>query len=78
VLLSGDRSCASDLWNTDIRVAKQFTMIAFVLVASSISTMNANTALVRVNDVTSPTFNALAQNLSRALRAGIAAASAGN
>jgi len=26
--------------------------------------MNANTALVRVNDVTSPTFNTLAQNLS--------------
>ena len=26
--------------------------------------MNANTALVRVNDITSPTFNALAQNLS--------------
>ena len=34
--------------------------------------MNANTALVRVNDVTSPTFNALAQNLSpRIARVGI-------
>lgn len=34
--------------------------------------MNANTALVRVNNITSTTFNALAQNLSpRIARVGV-------
>jgi hypothetical protein len=55
-----------NLWNTDIRVAKQFTFdrARVRAIFDLFNVMNANTALVRVNDVTSPTFNALAQNLS--------------
>jgi hypothetical protein len=55
-----------NLWNTDIRLAKQFTFdrARVRAIFDVFNLMNANTALVRVNDVTSPTFNALAQNLS--------------
>jgi hypothetical protein len=55
-----------NLWNTDIRVAKQFTFdrARIRAIFDVFNVMNANTALVRVNDVTSPTFNELAQNLS--------------
>ena len=63
-----------NLWNTDIRVAKQFTFdrVRIRGIFDLFNVMNANTALVRVNDVTSPTFNALAQNLSpRIARVGI-------
>jgi hypothetical protein len=63
-----------NLWNTDIRVAKQFTVdrVRIRGIFDLFNVMNANTALVRVNDVTSPTVNALAQNLSpRIARVGV-------
>ncbi|MEO8680421.1 MAG: hypothetical protein ABI665_15320, partial [Vicinamibacterales bacterium] len=62
------------LWNTDIRVARQFNMNGAHLRAifDVFNIMNANTALVRVNDITSTSFNALAQNLSpRIARVGL-------
>ena len=64
-----------NLWNTDVRVAKAFrtsdtSNIRFILDVFNL--FNANTALVRVNDVTSTRFNALAQNLSpRIARVGL-------
>jgi hypothetical protein len=63
-----------NLWNTDIRVAKQFTVdrVRIRGIFDLFNVMNANTALVRVSDVTSPTINTLAQNLSpRIARVGI-------
>ena len=63
-----------NLWNTDFRVAHAFrpggSNIRVILDVFNV--LNANTALVRVNDVTSTTFNALAQNLSpRIARVGL-------
>ena len=55
------------LWNTDFRVAKAFRPgrgSNIRLMLDIFNVFNANTALVRVNDLTSPSFNALAQNLS--------------
>lgn len=63
-----------NLWNTDIRVARQFhaDRVNIRGIFDLFNVMNANTALVRVNDVTSTTFNALAQNLSpRIARVGL-------
>ena len=57
----------SNLWNTDFRVAKQFRpggRSNIRLMLDVFNVFNANTALVRVNDVTATNFNALAQNLS--------------
>lgn len=61
-----------DLWNTDLRVAKSFgPQLSNVGVMLDVfNVLNANTPLVRVNDVTSTRFNALAQNLSPPDRAG--------
>ena len=62
------------LWNTDLRVAKQFQVDRLRLRAifDVFNVMNANTALVRVNNISSTTFNALAQNLSpRIARVGV-------
>jgi len=63
-----------NLWNTDIRVARQFTMdrLRVRAIFDVFNIMNANTALVRVSDVTSTSLNALAQNLSpRIARVGV-------
>jgi hypothetical protein len=63
-----------NLWNTDLRVAKQFRADRINIrgIFDLFNVMNANTALVRVNDITSTTFNALAQNLSpRIARVGL-------
>jgi hypothetical protein len=63
-----------NLWNTDIRVARQFraNRVNLRAIFDLFNVMNANTALVRVNDITSTSFNALAQNLSpRIARVGI-------
>ena len=63
-----------NLWNTDIRVARQFTMdrVRVRAIFDVFNIMNANTALVRVSDVTSTSLNALAQNLSpRIARVGV-------
>lgn len=63
-----------NLWNTDFRVARAFrprnTNIRLMLDVFNI--FNANTAMVRVNNVGSPNFNVLAQNLSpRIARIGV-------
>ncbi len=63
-----------NLWNTDIRVARQFKMdrTSIRAIFDVFNIMNANTALVRVNDITSTSFNQLAQNLSpRIARVGL-------
>ncbi len=63
-----------NLWNTDIRVARQFhaDRVNIRAILDVFNIMNANTALVRVSDVTSPSLNALAQNLSpRIARIGV-------
>ena len=64
-----------NLWNTDVRVAKAFRAGGASnvrLILDVFNVMNANTPLVRVNDVTSTRFNALAQNLSpRIARVGV-------
>ena len=63
-----------NLWNTDVRVARQFRMdrVNLRAILDVFNVMNASTALVRVNDVTSTRFNALAQNLSpRIARVGV-------
>jgi hypothetical protein len=63
-----------NLWNTDVRVARQFRTdrLSVRAIFDLFNVMNANTALVRVNNITSTTFNALAQNLSpRIARVGL-------
>lgn len=61
------------LWNTDARVARAFAVgrMRLRLIADVFNVFNASTALVRNNNIASPTFNTLAQNLSpRILRVG--------
>ena len=55
-----------NLWNTDLRLARDFaaSRVRLRLIGDLFNVFNANTALVRNNNITSPTFNALAQNLS--------------
>jgi hypothetical protein len=63
-----------NLWNTDFRVARAFHggMANVRLMLDVFNVFNANTPLVRVNDVTAVNFNALAQNLSpRIARLGV-------
>jgi hypothetical protein len=63
-----------NLFNTDIRVARQFhaDRVNVRAILDVFNIMNANTALVRVSDVTSTSLNALAQNLSpRIARIGV-------
>jgi hypothetical protein len=63
-----------NLWDTDLRVAKTVRLgtAHLQLVADVFNLFNANTAVVRNNNILSPTFNTLAQNLSpRIFRAGV-------
>jgi hypothetical protein len=63
-----------NVWDTDLRVAKTFKvhMLSVRLIGDLFNVFNANTALVRNNNVLSTSFNALAQNLSpRIFRAGL-------
>jgi len=63
-----------NLWNTDLRAARSFkaNAVTFRAILDAFNVFNANTALVRNNNITSPTFNALAQNLSpRIFRIGL-------
>ncbi len=63
-----------NLWNTDLRVARQFRTdrVSVRAIFDLFNVMNANTELVRVNNITSTRFNALAQNLSpRIARVGL-------
>jgi outer membrane receptor for Fe3+-dicitrate len=64
-----------NLWNTDFRIAKQFKAKETVSIRGIFdvfNVFNSNTALVRNNNIASPTFNTLAQNLSpRIARVGL-------
>jgi len=63
-----------NLWNTDLRAARSFKLnaVTFRGILDAFNVFNANTALVRNNNIASPTFNALAQNLSpRIFRIGL-------
>ena len=63
-----------NVWDTDLRVARTFRMraVSLRLIGDVFNVFNANTALVRNNNVLSTSFNALAQNLSpRIFRAGL-------
>src|SRR5262249_4367116 len=64
-----------NLWNTDIRASRQFKIAETVSIRGIVDVFNIfnrNTALVRNANIASPTFNALAQNLSpRIARVGL-------
>jgi hypothetical protein len=55
-----------NLWNTDLRVARDFkaSRVNLRLIGDLFNVFNANTALVRVNNAVAPNFQLLAQNLS--------------
>ncbi len=63
-----------NLWNTDLRAAKQFPLgkIHLRAIVDAFNVFNANTAMVRVNNITAANLNTLAQNLSpRIFRVGL-------
>ncbi|MFN8061053.1 MAG: TonB-dependent receptor [Vicinamibacterales bacterium] len=64
-----------NLWNLDARVSRTFRPVGSMslrLVGDLFNVLNANTALVRNNNVLSTNFNVLAQNLSpRIFRVGV-------
>jgi hypothetical protein len=63
-----------NVWDADIRVAREFRLqrAQIRVIGDVFNLLNANTALVRVNNVTSSTFNAITQNMApRILRFGI-------
>jgi len=63
-----------NVWNTDLRVARSFRFRAMNLrlIGDLFNVMNANTVLIRNNNVLSTQFNTIAQNLSpRIFRAGL-------
>jgi len=63
-----------DVWDTDLRVAKTFKMraVSLRLIGDVFNALNANTVLIRNNNVLSTAFNTIAQNLSpRIFRAGV-------
>ncbi len=63
-----------NVWDTDVRVARTFKLRAINLrvIGDLFNVMNANTVLVRNNNVLSTAFNTIGQNLSpRILRAGL-------
>jgi hypothetical protein len=63
-----------NLWDTDVRAAKtlKINTVNLRLILDVFNVFNANTALVRNNNIASPTFDTLAQNLSpRIARIGV-------
>ncbi len=63
-----------NLWNTDLRAAREFrfNQVKIRGIIDAFNVFNANTALVRVNNITAANLNALAQNLSpRIFRVGL-------
>jgi hypothetical protein len=63
-----------DVWDADIRIAKAFRVqhAQIRVMGDVFNLLNANTALVRVNNVTSSTFNVITQNMTpRILRFGV-------
>ncbi len=64
----------ANLWTTDLRVARAFRLqhATLRLVGDLFNAFNANTELVRVNNIGASNFNALSQNLSpRIFRVGV-------
>jgi hypothetical protein len=64
----------ANVWNTDVRVARAFRarQLGIRLVGDLFNVFNANTELVRVNNLGASNFNALSQNLSpRIFRIGV-------
>jgi carboxypeptidase family protein/TonB-dependent receptor-like protein len=55
-----------NLWDTDIRAAKELKVntVSLRVIFDLFNVLNANTALVRNDNIASPTFDVLAQNLS--------------
>jgi hypothetical protein len=55
-----------NLWDTDVRVAKELkvNLVSLRMILDVFNVLNANTALVRNDNIASPTFDTLAQNLS--------------
>jgi hypothetical protein len=63
-----------NVWNTDLRAAREFKAqnVSFRVMADVFNVFNANTVLVRNNNILSTTFNQIAQNQSpRILRLGV-------
>ena len=63
-----------NLWDTDLRVAREFrfNQVKIRGILDAFNVFNANTAIVRVNNITAANFNTLAQNLSpRIFRVGL-------
>ena len=64
----------NNLWDTDLRVARtfRFQRVSLRAIGDLFNTFNANTVLVRNNNLASTTFNAISQNLSpRIFRVGL-------
>jgi hypothetical protein len=64
----------ADVWSTDLRIARSFRVerTTVRLVGDLFNAFNANTGLVRVNNIAAANFNALSQNLSpRIFRVGV-------
>ncbi len=69
-----DRLRYPNVWDTDFRISREFKAerISVRTIFDVFNLFNANTALVRNNNIAASTFNALAQNLSpRIARAGV-------
>jgi hypothetical protein len=63
-----------NVWNTDVRLAREFALqtVKIKLMGDVFNLMNANTALLRVNNIGASNFNALSQNITpRILRLGV-------
>jgi hypothetical protein len=63
-----------NVWDTDFRIAKAFKYqsISVKLMGDVFNLFNADTALLRNNDITSATFNSLTQNMTpRLVRFGV-------
>ena len=63
-----------DVWDTDLRVARSFKLrtVNLRLIGDVFNVTNANTVLIRNNNIASTAFNTIAQNLSpRILRVGV-------
>jgi hypothetical protein len=63
-----------NVWDTDFRIAKgvKYQGVSIKVMADVFNLLNANTALLRNNDITSSTFNALTQNMTpRLVRFGV-------
>jgi hypothetical protein len=63
-----------NVWDTDVRVARAFTFpnVNVRVIGDVFNLFNANTALLRVNNIGATNFNALSQNITpRVLRIGV-------